>query len=325
MKGELNQAVAAGMTADGFRHFGAALHVLEDYFAHSNFVELSLRKIGYKEVLPWTSSAPGKHPYPVVTGMFDSEDIIASTAGLIADNVFKVQWEFQESKPGERNKGDRLMLILLDEHSDSRMLEAFKSYLLWRDAWARVPGHRYAEGAMHYTFGMVGNAYNFVYGSLLHLLGNSVDDEQVARSGNPNTNGSTDPTHSQLAKDHDNHPFHTLAAGLARQVVKKVGAEMAARWKGNQLADPGAVAASYLVHPNDTTWQDIAVSNWASAHPSQIKRGASATEWEALRKEHEQEVRSAIKKTGRQSTELWEYINKNYDDLFGGKKNQVKK
>jgi hypothetical protein len=324
MKRELDKAVALGPSPEGYRHFGASLHVLEDYFAHSNFVELSLRKVGYAKVLPWTSKAAGKHGFPVVTGMFDSEDVIASTAGLIADTIFKVKWEFQASKPGERNKSDRLMLIVLAEHSDPRLLQGFKEYLLWRDRWASVPGHQYVEGAMHYTFGMVANAYNVVYGSLLHLLGNSVDDEQVYRNGDPNTNGSTDPTHSQLAKDHDNHPFHTLAVSLAKEAVRNVGATLAARWNGDPSAKPAEVAGGFLSHPFDCSWQDMHVSSWARAHPAQVKRGESSTEWEALHKAHAKEVREAIEKAGTQSKRTWDYLNDNYETLFGSK-NQVAK
>ncbi|MDO6676162.1 PAAR domain-containing protein [Tenacibaculum sp. 1_MG-2023] len=36
-------------------HFGNAMHTIEDYFAHSNFVELSLIKLGYSEVIPWVN------------------------------------------------------------------------------------------------------------------------------------------------------------------------------------------------------------------------------------------------------------------------------
>jgi hypothetical protein len=63
---------------------------------------------------------------------------------------------------------------------------------------------------------------------------------------------------------------------------------------------------------------------WAYSHPNQVKRGASPTEWEALRKEHEQEVRHAIRNVGERSQELWEYINTNFQTIFGDK-NQVKK
>ncbi len=36
-------------------HFGNAMHTIEDYFAHSNFVELSLIKLGYSQVIPWVN------------------------------------------------------------------------------------------------------------------------------------------------------------------------------------------------------------------------------------------------------------------------------
>jgi hypothetical protein len=324
MQQELNKAVKAGANAEGYRHFGAALHVLEDYFAHSNFVELSLRKMGHTKVLPWTSPAPGKHTYPVVTGMFDSEDVIASTAGLIADMIFKVKWEFQASKPGERNKGDRLMLIILSEHSDETYLKTFQEFLWLRDQFAKLPGHAYLEWLMHYSIGMIGNIYNFIYNSLLHLVGNSVDDYQVVKNGDPYTNGSTNPSHSQLAKDHDNHPFHTLAALLAKEAVKKVGTAMAASWNGPTNLNPAQVAAAYLTHPMDCSWQDQIVVAWAKTHPNEVKRGESSTEWEALRKAHEQEVRDRINQVGKRSQETWDYLNKNYEAIFG-EKNQVKK
>lgn len=177
---------------------------------------------------------------------------------------------------------------------------------------------------MHYTLGTVGNLYNFVYNSLLHLLGNSVDDGQVYRNGDPNTNGSTDPTHSQLAKDHDNHPFHTLAAMLAKYAVADVGTAIAAKWKGRPGVDPSEVAADYLVHPFDCTWQDGMVKTWAASHAAHIRRGESATEWEALRREHEKEIRDRIEDAGQRSKRTWDYLNRYYEDIFG-EKNKVKK
>lgn len=324
MQSELRKAMASGSGPDGFRHFGAALHVLEDYFAHSNFVELSLRKVGYKNVLPWTSPAPGKHPYPLVTGMFSSTDVIASTAGLIGDTLFKVQWEYKVTKPGERTEADRTLLVLLEEDSDPAKLEDFKQYLLLRDKLQSIPGREYIEKAGHYTFGMIVNAENFAFNTLLHLVGNTVDDTQVEFAGDPNINGSTNPTHSQLAKDHDNHPFHVLATLLAKEAVHKVGKTMANRWSGDLTADPAAIAAAFLVHPLDSTWQDKIVSTWALSHPEQVKRGASATELDALRAPHEKEVRDDINKAVQRSKDTWEYVNRNYETIFG-EKNQVKK
>lgn len=316
--------MAKGRNPEGFRHFGAALHVLEDYFAHSNFVELALRKVGYSKVLAWTSPAHCKHKYPIVTGMFDSEDVIASTAGVIAELLFPVEWEFKRLKPGERTPSDKTTLILLGEHEDKRYLDGFNTYLKLRDVKLSVPGSEYIDMALHYTVGMHANATNFLFSSLVHLVGNSVDDTQTTLKSDPNTNGSTDPTHSQLAKDHDNHAFHTLAAGLAKIAVLDVGKAMSKAWKNVPNADPANVARAYFVHPNDTTLMDSEVLRWARANPSNLKRGESSTEWQALRAEHEKEVREKIQQTKERSQQFWEYNNKHYKTLFG-EKNQVKK
>ena len=325
MSSEINKALTAGPGPEGYRHFGAALHVLEDYFAHSNFVELSLRKVGHVHVLPWTSSAPGKHSLPVVTGMFDSDDVIASTAGTIADILFKIEWKFKPTEPGERTKADRIILILLRAHSDPRVLKAYEYFLGGRDWLAEKPAFKYIEAIPFYTVGLISNIYNFVYSTLLHLVGNSVDDQQIVRAGDPNTNGSTNPTHSQLAKDHDNHPFHTLAAELAKEAVKKVGSAVAAHWwKGDATADPALIARGFLVHPFDTNWQDKLVADWAKRHPQEVKRGESATEWEALEKAHKKEILDSINSAKKANQESWDYINKNFTVLFN-EKNQIKK
>jgi hypothetical protein len=97
-----------------------------------------------------------------------------------------------------------------------------------------------------------------------------------------------------------------------------------ARWRGDVTADPTEVAAAFIVHPMDSNWQDVIVTNWGRSHPQQIKRGTSFTEWEALRKEHEQEVRQRIEGARKHSKDLWNYINGNYETIFG-EKNQVKK
>ncbi|CAM1348181.1 HET-C-related protein [Tenacibaculum ascidiaceicola] len=46
-------------------NFGAALHVIEDYFAHTNYVEIAVAKV-YKNdrVFPWVDVVPNHTPYP---------------------------------------------------------------------------------------------------------------------------------------------------------------------------------------------------------------------------------------------------------------------
>ncbi|MHC1651874.1 type VI secretion system tip protein TssI/VgrG [Stenotrophomonas maltophilia] len=327
MSSELKVALSMGKTPDGMRHFGSALHVLEDYFAHSNFCELSLRKLGHSTVLPWTSTANCTHQYPVVTGMFGSTDVIASLAEPIAHKLFGVEsWEFKASKPGERSDGEKIMLVLLSEHSDQRYHKAFQDFLKLRDRIARIPGHEYLERAgwiASAPMRAVLNCYNFVYQQLLLLVGNSVDDAQTMFDSDPNKSGSTDPSHSQLAKDHDIHPLHTLAAQLAQQAVLQVGQAMAASWKGNTARDPVKIAQSYLVHPNDTNWQDSIVTNWARGHAAAIRRASSATELEHLHEEHGKHALENIRRIGRYGSDSWDYITRFYEDLFG-ETNQVK-
>ena len=55
-----------------------------------------------------------------------------------------------------------------------------------------------------------------------------------------------------------------------------------------------------------------------------MRRGESSTEWEALHKAHAKEVREAIERAGKRSKSTWDYLNQNYDAIFG-EPNQVKK
>ncbi|MDN7902475.1 type VI secretion system tip protein TssI/VgrG [Burkholderia cepacia] len=329
MSAQLNIALGAGPTSKGFRHFGAALHVLEDYFAHSNFVELSLRKF-HPNVLAWTaprSSAQSRHALPVVTGMFGSLDIIASLAEPMAQMMFPVDdGEFKPTKPGQRSDGEHMMLILLEDHRDGTYLAAFDQFLKFRDSLASVPGYELAARIAWVAktpLRAVTNAYNLVFQAMIQLIGNSVDDVQTYSGSDPNADESMDPSHSQLAKDHDVHPFHSLAATLAKHAVCDVGQAMKARWDGRRTAtDPVTLAASYLVHPNDCQWQDAIVKAWALANPDAIRRGASRTELEHLHEAHGKQALERLRQIGRYGVAGRDYIQKYYETLFG-EKNQI--
>src|SRR5690606_10937993 len=117
---------------------------------------------------------------------------------------------------------------------------AFSNFLRLRDAWARIPGQQAIERVgwiASSPMRAVLNSYNFVYQQLLLLVGNSVDDAQTMLGRDPNTDSSVDPTHSQLGKDHDDHPFHALAAKLAMHAVSQVGHAMNGRWSGKDSYD----------------------------------------------------------------------------------------
>ncbi|KAH7024995.1 heterokaryon incompatibility Het-C [Microdochium trichocladiopsis] len=94
---ELGRKGRSGKHSDAAKeslfHLGAALHTLEDFAAHSNFVELCLRELGEDNVFPMvgdqcTVKVPGwkgKQVPPLVTGTFGMLDIFHSFLGEADD------------------------------------------------------------------------------------------------------------------------------------------------------------------------------------------------------------------------------------------------
>ncbi|ORY22766.1 putative heterokaryon incompatibility protein HET-C [Naematelia encephala] len=78
---------------EAFRLLGTALHVLEDYMAHSSFCENALISFGCHDVFPHVGRnvkvrAPnGKMVYPIVTGTFGGADFIFSLMGEGTDKL----------------------------------------------------------------------------------------------------------------------------------------------------------------------------------------------------------------------------------------------
>ncbi|KAG9126619.1 hypothetical protein FRC07_002769 [Ceratobasidium sp. 392] len=78
---------------EAYRLLGTALHTLEDFPAHSNFCELALVSLGYREVFVHMGDqvriqAPnGKSVAPLVTGTFGGSDFIHSLLGEATDHI----------------------------------------------------------------------------------------------------------------------------------------------------------------------------------------------------------------------------------------------
>ena len=68
---------------EALRCLGQGLHCLEDFGAHTNYAELVLREMGYRDVFPHVGSATeidlrGHRVYPLVTGTFGVVDFLHS-------------------------------------------------------------------------------------------------------------------------------------------------------------------------------------------------------------------------------------------------------
>jgi len=77
--------------AEALRCLGQGLHTLEDFGAHTNYVELALREMGFHNVFPHVGTATaitlhGKHVYPLVTGTFGMVDFYHSVLGEASDH-----------------------------------------------------------------------------------------------------------------------------------------------------------------------------------------------------------------------------------------------
>ncbi len=68
---------------EALRCLGQGLHCLEDFGAHTNYTELALKELGYREVFPHVGSGTevtvrGHRIFPLVTGTFGTVDFLHS-------------------------------------------------------------------------------------------------------------------------------------------------------------------------------------------------------------------------------------------------------
>lgn len=79
---------------EALRCLGQGLHCLEDFAAHTNYVELSLREMGYHAVFPHTGTATqmnlqGRLVFPLVTGTFGAVDFLHSGKFIMSFNILR--------------------------------------------------------------------------------------------------------------------------------------------------------------------------------------------------------------------------------------------
>ena len=101
---------------EALRCLGQALHCLEDFGAHTNYTELALREMGYRDVFPHTGSSTeiniqGQRIFPLVTGTFGVVDFIHSVLGEANDHfaqteVEQVDLALKEAEAQNRASGD---------------------------------------------------------------------------------------------------------------------------------------------------------------------------------------------------------------------------
>jgi hypothetical protein len=309
MKSELRQAMKIGPTDDGFRHFGQALHVLEDFFSHSNYIELAIIKLGHQNkfatpelnalartVQPRVDFKGHPDSIPLVTGRFGQFDVLASIGPKLS-KVFDIKIDdylsAKEESKAKRVETDLAILILLEDLAEAEqadttqknknycgincadLLSNFRKFIVIREDMVRrkesMP--EAALKAYYYLVKVVLAIANASIYLLTEVISHSIDDAQTLLDIT-----GEDPTHSQLAKDHDDHPLHELAALLARIAVADVGQTLYKYWRrGDTQSDAQVVASSFIRHPKHNIVGENIIIDWVNGHYKNVEKATFPT------------------------------------------------
>ncbi|WP_417237006.1 HET-C-related protein [Bizionia paragorgiae] len=160
---KLKSAAKGGFNnTDSLVDLGAALHTLEDYFAHTNYTELSLIKSQQAAVFPWVDyikETGFRYNYqdilnekridkkyllfpenklkgvtnklaaclPLVTGTFGKVDTAASVLPIVNEHLFGIEVKpWIKTKPGERTFADIMMLEMAKDFDNGTEGNNFK-------------------------------------------------------------------------------------------------------------------------------------------------------------------------------------------------------
>ena len=81
---------------EALRCLGQGLHCLEDFGAHTNYTELALQELGFREVFAHVGTQTmvqlhGKQVWPLVTGTFGGVDFLHSVLGEATDHITQTE------------------------------------------------------------------------------------------------------------------------------------------------------------------------------------------------------------------------------------------
>jgi len=340
LKEQIRLACKNGQTNKGFHHLGAALHVLEDFFAHTNFVEIAMRK-HRANVYPWIETYKGKNykNLPVISGTFLSEDTIASLGPKVADILFSTEMvHYERREPEQRTLSETFLLTTLRDLAKGQASDPAKTnssylgvehatWLEWLETYLSFQDYLAAEykkaddldwlsgdffeklGAktmetiewgMNYTGQFISYLPRLVFG----LIFDSFDEIVPIVQSQNNSNYGNNPSHSQVAKDSETHLLNQLSAELAMIAVEDVGKKFKAGWSGNDLAK--YVADTYFVHPMDekANWCDDKILRWITLNPNAVEK----LKFKHTHKHFEDKVERITKEEVQWIKEIMEYF-----------------
>jgi hypothetical protein len=203
---------------NAFRLLGNALHPVEDFYAHSNFVELTLRELGHRNVFPWVGrntalELNGKQVYPLVTGCGGKAAFQYNALSIMKDAMVESAFTQPRKKPA------------------SWMGRAKSVWQGFAANWSRKVKVSLLDSVIS------------VLNSQLSKF--SQKDRRVFED-----DFWTNPTHTQLAKDHLDHPLNEIAGYCASVAVKRFAQVVRDVWIGDKnMEQVGRVLSEIIRHP----------------------------------------------------------------------------
>ena len=241
---------------NAFREFGAALHPLEDFYSHSNWMELSLIELGYTTVFPLVGDKSGfacsnaiGYCYPLITG--------TGTQGMIDHQI---------------------NLLSLIQRTIASKIITVNNKLRKRDL-----SHDHYK-RISIEFAHLNESSVMVKSILLSLLGKAGErkrDLVQEYSGDFEDDSFTDPAHSSVNKDYNSNPLHIPSSKCAINAVSIVAREMLLAWHGEIAADRvvdvvrGFIRHTYLMRTSGSyVWESLSpfVADWARENGDLIDR-----------------------------------------------------
>ena len=288
---QLDAAAADGPNAaSALEHFGNAMHVVEDMYAHSNFVELCLAHVDPR-LDPKTGRDAGtgrplhdsRRRWRLTTGVYLLKDTLVSLEKLLLGHL---QGRPPGSPPSEL--GARLTRVLV-----RRLLgpDALAVYDGLQKAWQQtgIPAglqviwqqtglpdlQRAFQAQIEYP---IRSALARQLRPLADAAARQTGQEEftISQAGRP-PQRVIEISHSLLAKDDVSHPNHRMARQLAIIAVRDCWRELEAAWaqgrrqRGPDGLDPGfrRLVDRYLNHPQ-------AAGDWWEPTVRGTPRGPSA-------------------------------------------------
>lgn len=328
---QLVAAIACGRARDpeAYTHLGAALHTLEDFVAHSNWVELCIQMLGAQNTLPASEAMVNVYAFtggaakvkterglyaPVTTGTFGALDLYQTLLGEVDDKVSALSLPGLQRRmkgPGEElSITSKALLALLasiggdDFVNDVRTISKMDKQepadwgklnetpsLLWdalqpifriRDKIVRWVYDHLIVDAVANAIAKISTAIDkFVYAALGVVLSPVLKDisraleqqseELLAKDQQmklqhgeqsifDSASNATDPTHSQLCKDHYDHALNELAGRVAVKITTFTMQKILDLWQPGNLTDPRLPLAEILAtlqHPGNHSKEGI--------------------------------------------------------------------